>query len=379
MPSSRHSHRKQKAKRKIRYAIVGLGHISQAAALPAFQHARNSEITALVSGDPTKLRMLCRKYKADGYSYEEYDECLRSGKVDAVYIGLPNDMHCDYTIAAAEAGAHVLCEKPLAATVNECHRMIEAAKRHRVKLMTAYRLHHEAANLCAIETIRSGKIGKPRIFNSVFTMDVKDGDNIRLSAKHGGGPLYDIGTYCINAARNVFRSEPTEVFALAANNGQRRFEEVHEMVSAILRFPEERLASFVCSFGAADVSFYRVVGTKGNLVVSPAYDYTEDLKHELTVGEKKREKVFPKRDQFAAELVYFSDCILNNRQPEPSGLEGLADARIITALHESIRTRRPVRLEPFTKKQRPSIEQEIHLPPIEHPEEIRVNSPREKS
>lgn len=109
---------------KIRYAVVGLGHIAQVAVLPAFAHARsNSELTALVSGDPKKLKNLGRRYRVDRlFSYDEYRDCLRSGSIDAVYIALPNHLHAKYTIAAANAGIHVLCEKPMAVTEKDAGR-----------------------------------------------------------------------------------------------------------------------------------------------------------------------------------------------------------------------------------------------------------------
>src|SRR6187200_3508865 len=125
---------------RMRYAVVGLGHIAQVAVLPAFSHARqNSELVALVSDDPAKHEKLRSKYKVQHtYSYDEYDQCLRSGAIDAVYIALPNNLHCDFAVRAAQAGIHVLCEKPMAVTEEECENMISAAKQARVKLMVAY-------------------------------------------------------------------------------------------------------------------------------------------------------------------------------------------------------------------------------------------------
>src|SRR4051812_10131231 len=128
--------------RRIRYAVVGLGHIAQVAVLPAFAHAKeNSELAALVSSDAEKLQKLGRKYKVDAlYSYDQFDACLTSGEVDAVYICLPNDLHREYAIRAANAGIHVLTEKPMAVTVSDCEKMIAAGKENDVKLMVAYRL-----------------------------------------------------------------------------------------------------------------------------------------------------------------------------------------------------------------------------------------------
>ena len=364
---------------KVRYAVVGLGHIAQVAVLPAFAHAENSELTALVSDDPEKLEKLGRKYRVTGrYSYEQFEECLGSGTVDAVYIALPNHLHREYTERAARGGAHVLCEKPLAVTEEDCLSMIRVAEENQVKLMVAYRLHFEEANLKAIDLVQSGKLGDPRLFDSVFTMTVKDGD-IRLNPREqGGGTLYDIGVYCINAVRNLFGAEPMEVVAFSANKGDERFLQCEETTSALLRFPgRERLATFTCSFGAADVSHYRVVGSKGQLVMDPAYEYAGELEQKITVDGRTRSKTFPKRDQFAPELISFSDCILNGNAPEPSGWEGLADVRIIRALYRSADTGQPVTLEPFTREDRPSLEQELRRPPVSKPDLVNTEAPSE--
>jgi len=357
-------------KRQIRYAVVGLGHIAQVAVLPAFGNARrNSRLAALVSGDPLKREELGKKYQVEKtYSYEQYEECLKT--VEAVYIALPNHLHCEYAVRAAKAGVHVLVEKPMAVTEEECEEMIRAAREARVKLMVAYRLHFERANLEAGEIARSGRIGEPRLFNSTFCTPVVPG-NIRVRRATGGGVLYDIGIYCINAARALFRDEPVEVRAVSAGS----LDEVEESMSAVLRFSNERVASFTASFGAAKVSEYRLAGTKGDLALEPAYDYARPLKHRLTLDGEMRERRFAKRDQFAPELLYFSDCVLQNGTPEPGGDEGLADVRVIRALYRSAANGQPVALEPFAKRARPSLEQEIRRPPVEKPEVIHAAAP----
>jgi predicted dehydrogenase len=366
-------------KQKVRFAVVGLGHIAQVAVLPAFAHAENSELAALVSDDPEKLEKLGRRYKVKArFSYTQYEECLRSDSVDAVYIALPNHLHRLYAEQAARAGVHVLCEKPMAVTEEDCLSMIRVAEENGVKLMVAYRLHFEEANLKAIDLVQNRKLGDARLFDSVFTMQVKEGD-IRLSPRElGGGTLYDIGIYCINAVRNLYGAEPMEVTAFSSNNGDPRFRDCEEMTSAILRFPgRERLASFTCSFGAADVSTYRVVGTGGDLVMDPAYEYAGELIQRVTINGKTRQRKFPKRDQFAPELVSFSECILTGAAPEPSGWEGLADVRVIRALYRSADTGQPVSLEPFEKRDRPSLDQEITRPAVTKPELVNTEAPSE--
>lgn len=358
----------------IRYAVVGLGHIAQVAVLPAFKHAEeNSELTALVSDDPAKLKKLGGKYNVKSlYSYDQYGGCLTSGEVDAVYIALPNNLHAEFTEKAARAGVHVLCEKPLAVTEEECRRMMAATEAAGVKLMTAYRLHFEEATLEAIDLVQSGKLGRPRFFESSFSMQVEEGD-IRLRKELGGGTLHDIGVYCINAARMLFQAEPECVMAFTANSGEKRFREVDEMSTVLMRFPNERLAQFTCSFGAADVSSYRIVGTQGDLRMEPAYEYAEPLQRTLTAGGKSKIKRYKKRDQFAPELIYFSDCILRNRLPEPSGMEGLADVQIIQAILRSAETGQPVTLEHAEKGQRPTMAQKIVKAPTAKPETVHAD------
>jgi glucose-fructose oxidoreductase len=243
--------------------------------------------------------------------------------------------------------------------------------------MTAYRLHFEKANLEAIKVIRSGKLGELRYFNSIFSMQAND-PNIRLKKNMGGGPLHDLGIYCINAARYLFGDEPTEVLGVTATGNDKRFREVPEMVSATLRFPGEKIATFICSFGATDASICHMVGTKGRIELRNAYEYVQPIEVEVTVGGKETKKEFGKRDQFAAELLYFSDCILKNRKPEPSGEEGLADLRIIEALYQSAKSGKPIKLSPISKRTRPSKAQEIHRPPVKEPKLIRVR-PASKS
>jgi predicted dehydrogenase len=354
------------SKRPVRYAVIGLGHIAQAAVLPAFKHARrNSVLTALVSDTEKKLKVLGRRYGVGMLcGYDDVDELFASGEIDAVYIALPNNMHRDFTVRAAHAGLHVLCEKPMAVTARECEQMISATQNANVRLMIAYRLHFERANLEAARLAREGKLGNLRFFSSDFSMQVNE-DNIRLEREKGGGPLYDIGIYCINAARYALSEDPVEVWATATRSGDSRFREVDETVVGAMRFKDERVASFTCSFGAADRSTYTITGTRGSITLDPAYEYAQGLAYELRVGERSRRKGFGKSDQFAPQLLYFSDCILNGREPEPSGAEGLMDVRVIEAMHRSIKTGRWIRLPPHApKKKRPTMRQEIRRPPV---------------
>jgi predicted dehydrogenase len=165
------------------------------------------------------------------------------------------------------------------------------------------------------------------------------------------------------------------VFAMQAEARDERFRGVPEGWSVVLRFPDERLATFTCSFGAAATSTFRVVGSKGDVRLEPAFEYVEPLVRHLTVGEKKTVKKYERGDQFAPELLAFSDCILEDRDPEPDGWEGLADVRIIAAALESARANAPVRLQRFERRRRPAADQIRERPPVEEPEPVRSESP----
>lgn len=362
--------------KKVRYAVVGLGHIAQVAVLPAFQRARtNSQLSALVSGSRVKLSKLSKTYGVDHiYRYDRYHECLRSGAVDAVYLALPNHLHTRYAIAALQKGIHVLCEKPLSLTTSDCAAIIRAAEGSGAKLMVAYRLHFDQANLNLISLAQSGRLGDLRIVHSLFTQQVRKGDT-RLDPKVGGGPLSDIGIYCINAARYVFQAEPTEVLAMRLKNKDPRFRRVEEMDGALLRFPGDRLASFVCSFGAADRADLDVVGTKGSVRLESAYEYAVGMTQITRIGERTTKQHYSAHDQFAPQLRYFSNCILRNQEPEPNGYEGMIDVTIIEALHRSAQSGQPVKVTLASKRARPSLKHVMRIPRSKVPPQIHVTSP----
>jgi len=364
------------AGKRVRYAVVGAGWFGQSAILPAFANAKeNSELAAIVSGDAEKRSILSSDYGVPAYPYEEYEDLLRSGAVDAVYIVSPNALHKEHALAAARYGIHVLSEKPLADTAVAAEEMIAACDRAGVQLMTAYRLHFEKANLQAIDLIRKGTIGEPRVISSTFTQQV-DPDNSRLDANLGGHPLLDMGVYCVNAARYLFRAEPIEVTAFVATGNDPRFQQVPEMVAAVMRFPGERLASFVCGFGEAKTSSYQVIGTKGDLCLEPAFAHMGERTMAVTVDGKTKESTYPSSDQIAPEIVYFSDCVLNNRRPEPDGREGLIDLWIIEAIKASAMKGMAVPLQPVPEKSRPDKAQHIAKPAKREPELVNAAPPQ---
>lgn len=363
---------------KVRYALVGLGHIAQVAVVPGFQQAKNAELVALVSGDRTKLSALKKKLgHLRTYTYEEYDQCLADPQIDAVYIALPNDLHLHFVLRAAAAHKHILCEKPLAMNARDALLMGRVAEEYGVKLMTAYRLHFEPATLATLALVQSGKLGEARYFSSTFSYQVKDKDNIRLSLERGGGPIYDIGVYCINAARTLMQDEPVEVSAMLARTADKRFDEVEETAAVILRFPRGRLASFLVSFGADTASRFEFVGTKGRVILEPAYEYSEPLCQRITIDGKPEEKTFPHTDQFGGEIEAFSECILQGKSPEASAEEGAADLMVIDAIFASAREGRAIRLHPWKKSRRPEPEQVKSKTAVKKPRTVNVDSPHD--
>jgi len=341
---------------KVRYGVVGAGWISQIAFMPSVAQTGNSEMTAIVSGNPERAKELADFHGVPNiYSYDQYDEMLASGVVDAVYIALPNSMHADYAIRAAKAGVHALVEKPLALTVAECEAMIAAADSAGTLLMTAYRLHNEPVTVAVLDAIRSGEIGEPRLYSSVFSTQVA-ADNHRLKAEHWGGALQDIGVYCLNAARHVFGAEPTEAIAMSGRSADARFDEVDEVIAATLRFPGEAIATFTASFGAHDLDTYRVVGTEGEIDVWPGFHFLHQPRFRVRRGEEVREVAFEPVDHFGAQTAYFSDCIMTGTRPESDGEEGLADVRALLAIEEAARTGRPQTIETPPRPSHPSPE-----------------------
>ena len=360
------------SRQRLRIAVIGQGHFAQVAVLPAIEQLDDIELAALVSGSPHKREELGEHYGVRTLcDYEDLDALLASGRIDAVYIAVPNDMHAEMTLVAARHGVHVLCEKPMAPTEAECMQMIRACERGDVKLMIAYRLHFEAANLVAVEIARGGEIGEPRIFSSVFSLQVREG-NTRVQPRRGAGPIYDIGTYCVNASRYLFRAEPVEVMAMRVSGREPRFSATDEAYAVSMRFPDDRLAQFTCSFGAHDRAHYEIVGSDGFLELDNAYEYAAEMRLRVFSKHGDKERTFEKRDQIAAEIEYFARCIREDRDPEPSGWEGLEDVRILQAIQASARFGRAVPIDPIQRPRRPDLGQEIHVPAHERPSLVDV-------
>jgi predicted dehydrogenase len=365
--------------KKIRYAIVGVGDIAQEAMLPGVKHTGNSEVTALVTGDPEKAKKVGEKYGvANTYGYEQFADMLASGHVDAIYVATPNWRHAEFVIPALEAGIHVLVEKPLEVTTDQCRAIMAAASASSAKLMVAYRLHFEPATLSLIERIRWGELGDVLLFTSTFVQKV-DPMNHRAKSGIEAGPIFDMGPYPINAARMVFEAEPEEVVsAVGVRHPQAGLGDFDDTVAVTLRFPGDRLAQFVVSYALNEVDAFFAVGTKGSIALRPSYIYGKPLEQRVVVGQSDESHTFKNTDHFGGELKYFSDCILNDRDPEPDAEEGYADVRVIEGIVKAIETGASVKLAPFERDRRidPSAQQET-LCAIQSPDLVNASNPAE--
>ncbi len=332
--------------RKIRYAIVGLGRISMDHFMPGTKTSALSEVTAFVSGHPEKARGLAGAYNVPAssiYSYEDMDRIRDNPNIDAVYIALPNSMHAEYTIRAAQAGKHVLCEKPMATTVADSEAMIAACAKAKRKLMIAYRCQLEPTTLHARQLVRSGALGTIQAIESANGFNI--GPDWRINRKlAGGGPLMDVGIYSLNGCRFLTGEEPAVLSAYSSvidHDG--RFDEVEENVSWTMKFPSGIVASCNTTYGAGMEGFYRVHGSKGMIHVEPAFGYQGIHLTGHMAGAAKGQpgtsvdNLEQERDpaQFTREADYFSKCILDDTQPGPSGEEGLRDMKLITEIYRS--------------------------------------------
>jgi predicted dehydrogenase len=340
------------SEKKLGWAIVGLGKFATQQLIPSFAECKRSKLVALVSGDRTKAEGIAQKYDVNPkniYNYQNYDTIRDNPEVDIIYIVLPNGMHAEYTIRGAQAGKHIMCEKPMANTVEDCQAMIDACNKADRKLMIAYRAQYEPYNLAAIEIARQKKeLGqlKAIVADHGRNLDPSDkADQWRMDKKlAGGGSLMDIGIYSLQAARYITGEEPVEISAMMYSTpGDPRFKEVEENVNFVLRFPSGVLANCTSSYGYASVKRYQVFGDKGWLELDPATDY---YKHRLVVGrEQTREEMkLQEKNQFALEIDHLSESVMQNKQPKTPGAEGLQDVKLMQLIYEAARTGKTIKV-----------------------------------
>ncbi len=338
--------------RRLGWAVVGLGKFALNQILPSFGESRSSKLVALVSGNRQKAEQVAARYGVDSrnlYDYQTFDRLADIPEVDVVYIILPNALHAEYTARAFKAGKHVFCEKPMAVTVEECETMIRAGREAGRKLMVAYRAQFEPHNVEAIRRVREGEIGPLRLVTSDHgrILDPKDpADQWRMvKSLAGGGSLYDIGIYSLQAARYLTGEEPVEVFGQIANTkDDPRFREVEDRVAFQVRFPSGAVANLSSSYSTASVKRSQAFGEKGSLILDPATEY-EGNKLTLQTEKGRQEVKVKEQSQFAAEMDHFSQSVMNNQEPKTPGEEGLRDVRIMQAVYRAAEEGKTVSLE----------------------------------
>jgi predicted dehydrogenase len=333
--------------RKLGWAIVGLGSLAINQILPAFAKCETSKVTALVSGSADKAQKLALRYGVPEkhiYSYANYDSIRDNPEIDVVYVVLPNSMHAEYTIRAARAGKHVLCEKPMANTPADCQQMIDASRQAQRKLMVAYRVRYEPYNQALIKVVRDKEFGPLKVVLSDHGFNIGNPSQWRLKrAMAGGGSLMDIGIYSLNAARYVTGEEPVEINAMEYTTpNDPRFAEVEETINFQLRFPSGVLANCSSSYGAP-FNRIRVVGTDGWAELDPATSYGGLRMRAGTYG-KVEDRIHPVVDHFAKEMDHLSQCVIDNTEPLTSGEEGRKDLTVMMAIYEAAKSGKTVKL-----------------------------------
>ena len=336
--------------RKVGYAIVGLGSYALNQIIPQLANCRLSRLAALVSGDPAKARRIAAEHNISErsiYSYATFDRIRDNPDVDVVYVILPNSMHAEYTIRAARAGKHVLCEKPMAVTSAECEAMIAACRRAGRKLMIGYRSHFEPHNIHAMRLAREGAVGKRRFIQSEHGFPIGDPTQWRLNrALAGGGSMMDIGIYSVQALRYMAAEEPVSVTAReSTDRSDTRFRQVEDRVDWSFLFPSGAIGHGFSSYSSGH-NHIRLTGDDGWIDMEPATSYSGQ-RMRVRRG-RSEEQVTPPAgpavNQFVGQLDHMAECVLTGRHPIVPGEEGLRDVRLIEAIYRSAEEGRAIAL-----------------------------------
>jgi predicted dehydrogenase len=338
-----------KVENKVGFAVVGLGNIAQGSILPGFAKCRRAKLVALVSRDKQKAARLARKFNASThYGSEEYAACLANPEISALYVATPPGEHAELTVQAAQAGKHVLCEKPLASTVNESAQMVEACRRSGVLLMTAYRKYYEPSCLYLKQLVQNGDLGRIDVIHTTFSELYNPGVSpawMLDSKLAGGGPLMDLGVYCVNTSRWLVEENPVAVAAEVWSHDTSRFREVEEGISFRLQFPSGLVLQGSSTYGAVLSSLVSIQGTKGWVLLAPAYTFDEERRLTGKIGGQSVTRRFKVTDEFALEIEAFASAIQDNRSVDADGIEGHRDMTILHAIYESARKRQPLVIE----------------------------------
>jgi len=336
----------QGSRRKIGFAICGLGRLSELRIAPAFAKTQHCRLAGLITDTPEKSREWQARYGIPArsvYTYETMERMADDRDIDVVYIVTPNALHAEQTSRAARAGKHVFCEKPMEVSVEKCRQMIDACKAANRLLGIAYRCRYDPNHLECIRIARALEFGPIRTIDAGFGNRLTTGraGKWRLERQlSGGGALVDMGIYALQATRYLTGEEPVEVSAFETKPDPARFVEVDEQMSWLARFPGGVVANCAASYDTSGLNFFKVHAERGWFGLEPAFSSVG------THGERSDGKVIALAvpDPFAAEMDDFARCILEGRPSNVSGEEGLKDVRIATAIYESARTRRVVKL-----------------------------------
>lgn len=340
--------------KRVGFCVVGLGRLSLEEILPAFAQTRAGRVSALMSGSPQKAKLVAEQYgiAPDAvYGYGEWDRLRADRRVSAVYVVTPNGVHRENVVAAAGAGKHVLCEKPMATSSAEAREMIAACESAGVRLMIAYRCQYEPHNRAVTGLVRSGKAGRVRMVQAFNGQTTGLPEQWRLrKALAGGGALPDIGLYCLNGVRALLGEEPDEVTAqVHSTPGDPKFAEVEESVAFTLRFPSGVLAQCMTSYGVHESRRLTVHTDGADIDLENAFAYEGQrlfVTHRDGKAISRDERVLAAKDQFALEIDHFSRCVLDGRVPRTPGEEGLQDHVLMEAVYEAARTGAPVKAGP---------------------------------
>jgi predicted dehydrogenase len=342
---------------RVGFAIVGLGHLSLEELLPAFGACKKAKVTALVSGNRDKALKVAKQYgvpEKSIYSYQTYDQLRDNPDVQVIYIVLPNGLHEEFVVRGAQAGKHILCEKPMANSSAECRRMIEACRAANRKLMIAYRIQYEPHNRLVRELVRKKEYGTVKLIEASNGQNSANPDHWRHKrALAGGGALPDIGIYCLNTIRFLLGEEPSEVMGYQYSTpGDPRFREVEEQVTWQMRFPSGIQANCATGYGYHEHRQYRVLAERGWLMMQPAFAYRGlQLKRGYAEDKKElnEEVGLMEKNQFALEMDHMAECVQQNKNPFTPGEEGLQDHLLMEAIYQSAREGRPVKLPAVSK------------------------------
>ncbi len=333
---------------RLGIAVVGIGQLTLGQILPAFAASKTVRLAGLVSGHADKAQRLAQDYGVDPkavYSYDDFDNIKDNPDIQAVYIVLPNSLHKDFTIRASKAGKHVLCEKPMANTPEDCQAMIDACAHAKVQLMIAYRIHYEPHNQRAQTLVQQDRIGKPKVFSASLCQDMGDPHQWRLNRDMaGGGVLMDLGIYALNGARFILGEEPVEVRANTYSTpGDARFAQVEEMCNFILSFPSGAQAVCASAYGAHSTKSYSLAGETGQLILDPGIPY-KGIQLKLAEASQETKFELGDKDQFALEMDHFAISVRSGDAPATPGEEGLKDVSIMMKIYEAARTGQSVKL-----------------------------------